>query len=386
MGRLAFAVAVVLCMALLGGITVRLVSASDLTPSTPLADAIISQTSASDRAVLVAFYNATDGANWYDDTYWLSDVPMGRWHGVSTNSDGRVVGLNITGNRLSGGIPSELGGLTDLRGLHLDGNQLSGGIPPELGGLMDLQALDLSLNQLSGEIPPELGGLTDLVGLNLASNQLSGEIPSELGSLTSLEKLELYSNQLSGEIPSELGSLTNLSQLYMAGNRFTGCIPWELREVAGHDLYELGLPFCDMTGGSPVVVIRFVSAAGAPVRPDSGITLEATFSEPVSGFSLADISVANGMAANLSGNSAVYTFNVTPNAIGEVTVDIAADVAQDADGNGNLAARLPLGIPYDDDGDAEISRDEAITAVIDYFDGRITKEQAIAVIILYFSS
>ena len=229
-----------------------------------------------------------------------------------------------------------------------------------------------------------MGALANLQWLGLSSNQLSGEIPSRLGALANLQWLGLSSNQLSGEIPSELGNLTNLHSLNMAGNRLTGCVPKELREVFSHDLYGLGLPFCDMTGGSPVVVIRFVSAAGAPVRPDSGITLEATFSEPVSGFSLADISVANGMAANLSGNGAVYTFNVTPNAIGEVTVDIAAGVAQDADGNGNLAAHLPLGIPYDDDGDGEINKDEAIEAVLDYFAGAITREQAIGVIILYF--
>ena len=96
--------------------------------------------------------------------------------------------------------------------------------------------------------------------------------------------------------------------------------------------------------------------------------------------------MANGMAADFSGNGAVYTFSVTPSAIGEVTVNIAAGVAEDADGNGNIAARLPLGIPYDDDYDGRISKNEAIMAVIDYFAGRITKEEAIAIIILYFSS
>ena len=41
---------------------------------------------------------------------------------------------------------------------------------------------------------------------------------------------------------------------------------------------------------------------------------------------------------------------------------------------------------YDKDGNGVISRDEAIAAVIDYFDGVITKEEAITVIIAYFSS
>ena len=41
---------------------------------------------------------------------------------------------------------------------------------------------------------------------------------------------------------------------------------------------------------------------------------------------------------------------------------------------------------YDKDGDGKISRDEAITAVIDYFNGIITREEAITVIIAYFTS
>ena len=79
-------------------------------------------------------------------------------------------------------------------------------------------------------------------------------------------------------------------------------------------------------------------------------------------------------------------YDITPNVVGEVTVDIAAGVATDAEGERNtVASTLSLGIPYDDDGDGAISKGEAITAVIDYFFGRITKEEAIAVIILYFA-
>ena len=124
------------------------------------------------------------------------------------------------------------------------------------------------------------------------------------------------------------------------------------------------------------------------VRPNSPMPVTATFSEPVFGFTIEGIDAVNGVVSKFAGNSVdgVYTFDVTPNAIGEVTVDIAAGAATDADGYGNMAAlTLSLGIPYDDDGDAGISKDEAITAVIDYFAGHITKEEAIGVIILYFS-
>ena len=41
-----------------------------------------------DRAALVALYEATDGANWKYDYYWLSDVPLNEWYGVTTDVDG----------------------------------------------------------------------------------------------------------------------------------------------------------------------------------------------------------------------------------------------------------------------------------------------------------
>ena len=100
-----------------------------------------------DREVLVALYNATDGANWTNSTNWLSDKPLGEWHGVTTNSNGRVTELDLYGNQLSGTIPSELGNLANLRWLYLPSNQLSGTIPSELGNLANLTLLWLSGNE-----------------------------------------------------------------------------------------------------------------------------------------------------------------------------------------------------------------------------------------------
>ena len=67
----------------------------------------------SDRDVLVALYNATDGANWAMNTNWLSNEPLGEWHGVTTNSKrASHFSLELPGNDLSGGIPPELGSLS----------------------------------------------------------------------------------------------------------------------------------------------------------------------------------------------------------------------------------------------------------------------------------
>ena len=62
----------------------------------------------SDRDVLVALYHSTGGATWGANANWLSDRPIGEWHGVTTNSNGRVIELHLSDNRLTGAIPPEL--------------------------------------------------------------------------------------------------------------------------------------------------------------------------------------------------------------------------------------------------------------------------------------
>ena len=219
-------------------------------PTVPAGDA------ATDRAALVALYNATDGANWNNKGRWLSNAPTAQWYGVLTNSDGRVTGLYLDNNQLSGEIPAELGSLSSLRTLSLNGNPLSGGnqlsgeIPAELGNLSSLERLRLHNNQLSGEIPPELGNLTNLELLYLHENQLSGEIPVELGSLSRLGRLRLFGNQLSGEIPAELGSLSSIRELSLGGNQLSGEIPAELGSLSS--IRELGLNHNQLSGEIPV--------------------------------------------------------------------------------------------------------------------------------------
>ena len=133
-----------------------------------------------DRAALAALYNATNGSSWLVDTNWLSNGPLGEWHGVSTDADGRVAELDLDGKQLSGPIPSALGNLDNLEFLSLRDNQLSGPIPSALGNLTNLERLSLWGNQLSGSIPSELGNLDNLRALSLGNNQFSGCVPVKL--------------------------------------------------------------------------------------------------------------------------------------------------------------------------------------------------------------
>ena len=182
-----------------------------------MADAVVL---AAERDVLEALYNATGGANWTDNTNWLSEMPVGEWHGVTTDATGRVSELNLGENQLTGMIPPSLGGLASLELLDLQGNALTGGIPSELSNLTNLEFLDLDENRLSGSLPASLANLANLQVLLLDDNRFTGTIPSEMGSLIRLERIEL------------------------AGNAFTGCVPAGLGNVATNDFDQLGLPFC----------------------------------------------------------------------------------------------------------------------------------------------
>ena len=141
-------------------------------------------------------------------------------------------------------------------------------------------------------------------------------------------------------------------------------------------------------GLAPMVELSLDDSLPLNVRIGSAVPVIATFTEAVSGFTVGDITVVNGTVSNFvaGADGIVYTFDVTPDAVAEVTVDIAAGMATDVDDNGNTAAAQLSFTPYDDDGVAGISKDEAIAAVRDYFSGNLTKEQTIAVIRLYFTS
>ena len=145
------------------------------------------QSLAADRDVLVALYNATDGANWTNKTNWLSDSDLSTWHGITISNE-RVISLDLVNNNLTGELPGTLGKLSDLKTLNLSDNQLHGPIPSELGNLTNLTDLYLSRNALSGSISSELSNLSNLTGLYLDQNGLTGPLPQSLTNLTNLKE------------------------------------------------------------------------------------------------------------------------------------------------------------------------------------------------------
>ena len=101
---------------------------------------------AADRGALEGFYNATDGPNWTVGTNWLTtEEPLSAWHGVTTDSNGRVTRVVLSNNGLTGTISVAVEQLENLEQLILSVNdELTGQLPEELRRLSNLGILNVS--------------------------------------------------------------------------------------------------------------------------------------------------------------------------------------------------------------------------------------------------
>ncbi|XP_066338346.1 probable inactive receptor kinase At3g02880 [Miscanthus floridulus] len=123
-----------------------------------------------------------------------------RWHGVSCDGDGRVVGVALDGAQLTGTLPrGALRAVSRLEALSLRGNALHGALPG-LDGLSRLRAVDLSSNRFSGPIPRGYAtSLRELARLELQDNLLSGTLPAF--EQHGLVVFNVSYNFLQGEVP-----------------------------------------------------------------------------------------------------------------------------------------------------------------------------------------
>lgn len=92
--------------------------------------------------------------------------------------------------------------------------------------------------------------------------------------------------------------------------------------------------------------VTLTGPSGTQIAP---FTVTATFDEPVTGFEFADVVVSNASLSNFNAaSSTVYTFTVTPDGSNRgITVDVPANVAQDAQANQNVASNQFYSPPLD---------------------------------------
>ncbi|KAJ7945343.1 putative Receptor protein kinase [Quillaja saponaria] len=112
--------------------------------------------------------------------------------------------VDISFNELNGPLPGSFFTSKTLVRLNLSGNHFTGPIPFQGSRVSELlvmptfwpmEYLDLSGNSLTGVLPSDIGKVGALKLLNLARNDFSGELPQELSKLTNLEYLDLSGNK-----------------------------------------------------------------------------------------------------------------------------------------------------------------------------------------------
>ncbi|XP_073149158.1 leucine-rich repeat receptor protein kinase HPCA1-like isoform X2 [Henckelia pumila] len=192
------------------------------------------------------------------------------WEGITCTED-RVVSITLASINLSGGLTSDILGLSELQILDLSYNKeltgplpsslenlknltslmlvgcgFSGPIPPSIGSLQKLVYLSLNSNNFIGDIPPTIGYLSRLLWLDIADNMITGTIPVSNGSTPGLDMLvhtkhfHFGNNKLSGEIPPQLfSSNSSLIHLLLENNRLTGSIPSTLALTTSLEVVRL---------------------------------------------------------------------------------------------------------------------------------------------------
>lgn len=92
-----------------------------------------------DRGTLAALYEATGGPGWTNRRNWITEAPVRQWYGVLAPGTGRVSGLILDDNGLSGALPPEVSRLEGLGQLVVSDNAgLSGELPVSLASLDSL--------------------------------------------------------------------------------------------------------------------------------------------------------------------------------------------------------------------------------------------------------
>lgn len=271
--------------------------------------------SEADAEILRVFHERTGGSFWTNSDGWFSDAALSEWHGVETDTIGRVTGLAMSQNGLSGQLPDSLSELSALVKLDVSGNILAGALPVTLTALAleELRYSDTRLcvpqeedflawlagiaqHEGSGrECPPTSqydilraiyeatngpkwlnndNWLTDaplgewygvgtdsndqVVSLSLSYNFLQGQIPPEIGGLSSLVYLRLGgSYALTGPLPEELFDLPKLTTLNLRRFNMGGAVPTQLTRLT--QLEWLSLASAGLGGPLPAEIAELTN-------------------------------------------------------------------------------------------------------------------------------
>jgi Leucine-rich repeat (LRR) protein len=129
-----------------------------------------------------------------------------------------LVYLDTSDNKMTGIV--DVAGLTNLFSLVLQENEFTA-LAESIGTATSLQVLHLSGNSMTGTLPTTLGNLLRLSDLRLQSNAFVGELPVKIFSnYVSLTTFLASDNMFTGPLPTFAN--TSLQYLQVENNSFTG--------------------------------------------------------------------------------------------------------------------------------------------------------------------
>ncbi len=164
-----------------------------------------------ERAALIAIYNALGGENWNDSRGWCTDAPLNTWTGVMTK---------------------KINGEEHVHYLHIRCQDAVGEIPEEIGNLVYLSELWIIQEPgITGSIPESIRNLKRATDIRIAMTSISGDIPEALSELESLRSLALYDNNLTGNLPLWLARMPKLSSFSFSGNCLDGEVAEEITQA-----------------------------------------------------------------------------------------------------------------------------------------------------------
>jgi hypothetical protein len=181
---------------------------------------------------LFAFYDATDGDNWTNNTGWKLDPYVGNWFGV-TVSGGHVTGISLASNNLDGDPGTTLYDLIYLTSLNVTTNVLT---TLDVSKNVLLTELRCAFNSLTSFDPSKNVLLTKLIcynnslpALDVSKNVLLKDLRCQSNSINGLD---LSTNTAIGAVYCGYNSMTEtevdatIASIYGARTNYTDTTPF----------------------------------------------------------------------------------------------------------------------------------------------------------------
>ncbi|KAI3822923.1 hypothetical protein L1987_10524 [Smallanthus sonchifolius] len=178
---------------------------------------------------------------------------------MSGCTSARLQEMDVSYNRLTGSLSSDIQKFPSLVYLNLANNHLNGTISEKVWELDTLDILDISSNSLRGIISESIGK-SKLRTIDLSNNSLEGPLgtsKAHMSNLSYIEYIDLGSCKLGPSFPKWIQTLKNLTHLDISNTRISDIVPDEFWNMWPSRLTYLNISSNNFTGKIPDLLSNF---------------------------------------------------------------------------------------------------------------------------------